>query len=63
MLRVDRRINADRTAFEAQKQQLRAQVTDGLRQQRVEEYLANLRRSANIVDRRKEVFARGRGES
>ena len=62
VLRVDRRINADRAAFEAQKQQQRAQLTDALRQSRVAEYLQNLRKAANVTDRRKEVLARGRGQ-
>ena len=62
VMRVDRRINADRAAFEAQKAQQRAQLTDALRQSRVAEYLQNLRKSANVSDMRKEVLARGRGE-
>ena len=63
VLRVDRRINADRAAFDAQKSQQRAQHTDALRQRRVSEFMENLRKSANVADKRREVFARGRGET
>ena len=61
VLRVDRRINADRAAFEAQKDEQRAQLTQALRQRAFSEFLENLRRSAKIDDRRREVLARGRG--
>ncbi len=55
--RVDKRIPASRTAFEAQKEGLRQQELQQLRQQRVREFLANLRSVANIKDRRKQVEA------
>ena len=60
VLRVERRVNADRTAFEAQKQFQRTQVLSGLRQQRVRDYLANLRERADIEDNRKEINAAAR---
>jgi hypothetical protein len=60
VLRVERRANADRTAFEAQKQFQRTQVLSGLRQQRVRDYLANLRERADIEDNRKEINAAAR---
>jgi peptidyl-prolyl cis-trans isomerase D len=63
VLRVDRRLNADRAEFEAQKDMLRAQYTQGLRQQAFTQFLENLRRSARIDDRRREVLARGRGNA
>lgn len=58
--RVDNRIPASRTAFEAQKQTLRAQELQQLRQQRVRDFLANLRAVAKIDDRRKQVEASSR---
>jgi peptidyl-prolyl cis-trans isomerase D len=58
--RVDNRIAASRTAFEAQKQTLRAQELQQLRQQRVRDFLTNLREVAKIDDRRKQVEASSR---
>jgi peptidyl-prolyl cis-trans isomerase D len=63
VIRVDRRVNADRAAFEAQKQVQRQQLLGGLRQQRVREYLENLRQSADIEDNRKEINAAARREA
>ncbi|HVE79278.1 MAG TPA: peptidyl-prolyl cis-trans isomerase [Gemmatimonadaceae bacterium] len=57
VLRVDRRANADRAAWEAQKAQQRQQVIQQYREQRVREFLANLRKEADIEDRRKEIVA------
>jgi peptidyl-prolyl cis-trans isomerase D len=57
LLRVDRRVAADKGRWLAQKEQQRAQVTQALRQTRVRDYLADLRESAKIDDRRKEVLA------
>src|SRR5690606_8023545 len=42
VLRVNRRIAADRAAFDAEKDQLRNSLTQQLRQQRVQEFLAAL---------------------
>jgi peptidyl-prolyl cis-trans isomerase D len=61
VLRVDKRVNADRAAFDAQKQQQRQQLTDLLRRRRYQDFLEGLRRQANVKDMRKEVLARGRG--
>ena len=55
--RADNRIPASRAAFEAQKDALRAQSLQQLRQQRVKEFLANLRAVAKIDDKRKQVEA------
>lgn len=60
VIRVEQRVNADRTAFEAQKQQQRSQVLTTLRQQRVRDYIANLRKEADIEDNRKEINAAAR---
>ena len=60
VIRVDRRVNADRTAFEAQKQTQRTQLTESLRQQRVRTFLENLRKDADIEDNRAEINAAAR---
>ena len=53
--RVDRRVPANRAAFDAQKEALRQQELQQARRQRVTEYLANLRAVAKIDDKRKKV--------
>lgn len=58
--RVDSRTPASRPAFEAQKDQLRGQAVQQLRQQRVREFLNNLRAVAKIDDRRKQVESSAR---
>ena len=60
VLRVDARKPADRVAFEAKKNELRAQRLQQLKQQRLQAYFADLRKSAKIDDRRKEINARAR---
>jgi peptidyl-prolyl cis-trans isomerase D len=47
---------ADRTLFEAIKEQLRAQTVQLIQQQRLDEWLASLRTATRVVDRRQEVF-------
>jgi peptidyl-prolyl cis-trans isomerase D len=56
VIRVDRRATADRSAFEAQKEQQRTSMLERLRQARVQQFMANLRQSATIVDNRKEIM-------
>jgi len=58
--RVDNRVPASRAAFEAQKEAMRPQELQQLRQQRVREFLANLRTVAKIDDMRKQVEASAR---
>jgi peptidyl-prolyl cis-trans isomerase D len=58
--RVDNRIPASRAAFEAQKDVLRQQALQQLRQQRVRDFLANLKAVAKIDDKRKQVEASSR---
>ena len=55
VLRVDRRVKADRAAWEAQRQQQRERLTQALQQQRVQQFVASLREEAEIEDRRKEI--------
>jgi len=61
VLRVDRRVNADSTAWAAQKKTQRESIMQQLRQQRVQQFLASLRQNAEIVDKRKEIQALTRG--
>jgi peptidyl-prolyl cis-trans isomerase D len=53
--RVDRRVPADSAVWLAQKAQQKAQVLQGLRQQRVRDFLANIREAAKIKDHRKKI--------
>jgi peptidyl-prolyl cis-trans isomerase D len=55
VIRVDRRVAADRAAFDKQKEQQRSQVLRGMREQMVRDYLEGLRKSASIVDSRKKI--------
>ncbi|MGH7636373.1 MAG: peptidyl-prolyl cis-trans isomerase [Gemmatimonadaceae bacterium] len=57
VIRVDRRVNADRAAFDQQKNTLRAQRIQQLRQQRLQLFLDDLRKSAEIEDHRGEINA------
>jgi peptidyl-prolyl cis-trans isomerase D len=53
--RVNQRVMTDSLVWDKQKAVQRAQVTDQLRQQRVRDFLRNLRETAKIEDKRKEV--------
>ncbi len=55
VMRVDRRVMADSATWVAQKNQQKAQVMDGLRQQKIRDFLANLRESATVKDNRKKI--------
>lgn len=61
--RVDKRFPASRAAFDSQRTVLRQQSLNALRQQRVKEFLANLRAVAKIDDKRKSVEASARRTS
>jgi peptidyl-prolyl cis-trans isomerase D len=63
VLRIDARKPADKAAFEAKKKEIRAQRLQQLKQQRLQAYYADLRKSAKIDDRRKEIAARARRQS
>lgn len=58
--RVDKRFPASRAEFDKQKAGLRQQAMSQLRQQRVQQFLGNLRAVAKIDDRRKQVEASAR---
>jgi parvulin-like peptidyl-prolyl isomerase len=55
--RVDNRIPANRAEFEKQKEALRSQALQTFRQQKVRDFLTNLKSVAKIDDRRKQVEA------
>lgn len=63
VLRVDRRVAADKGAWQAQKAQQRAALTPELRQERVREFLTGLREGAKIEDHRPEIEAAARRQS
>ncbi len=58
--RVDRRVVQSKADWEKVKAAQRVQVTQQLRQQRVRDFLQNLRDNAKITDRRKEILAANR---
>jgi peptidyl-prolyl cis-trans isomerase D len=57
VIRVDARVNADRAAWEAQKDQQRQQLLLRLRRQRIQDFVTALRKEADVNDRRHEVQA------
>jgi peptidyl-prolyl cis-trans isomerase D len=57
VLRVDKRVTADSTAWAAQQEAQKTIRLQQLRQQRVQMFLQDLRKSANVDDRRKEINA------
>ncbi|HEX5521613.1 MAG TPA: hypothetical protein VFX29_07935, partial [Longimicrobiaceae bacterium] len=58
LIRPTARTEADRAAWEAQKEQQRMIATAQLQQQLVGQWLESLREKAKIVDRRSEVLTR-----
>ncbi|MDQ8166423.1 MAG: peptidyl-prolyl cis-trans isomerase [Gemmatimonadota bacterium] len=57
VLRVDSRTEAARPAFEAEKATQRQQLLQSIRQQRVDEFLVNLRESVKVADKRTTVLS------
>ena len=57
VIRVDRRTNASRTVFETQRQAMRQARVQQLKQQRLQLFLLDLRRSAKIEDHRRDIMA------
>jgi peptidyl-prolyl cis-trans isomerase D len=60
VLRVDKRTESDRAAFEKQKKEQRDQMIQRVRQQRVQQYLAALHDAAKIQDNRRIIKANAR---
>jgi peptidyl-prolyl cis-trans isomerase D len=60
VLRTDRRVNADRTKWEAQKAAQRQRQLQELRQQVVQQFMLDLRKSAKLEDHRARINAAAR---
>jgi peptidyl-prolyl cis-trans isomerase D len=60
VIRVDRRVPADRTAWLAQRDQQREQILRRLEEDRWRQYIGALRDAAKVVDNRKKVLAASR---
>jgi len=60
VLRVDKRVVADSTAWAAQKDAQKTARLQQLRQQRIQMYLQDLRKAAKVDDRRKSINAAAR---
>jgi peptidyl-prolyl cis-trans isomerase D len=63
VIRVDRRVEARREAFEAQKEVQRSNALAVLQQSRVRDFMDGLREQANIRDRRKALNAAARAQA
>ena len=62
VIRVDKRVAADRAAWEKQKQTQREQMMQALRQQRVRDFMIGLRQNAKVEDHRNEIDQRQRAQ-
>ena len=60
VIKVERRVNADRGQFDKQAEQMGRQRLQQLRQQRLQLFHADLRKAAKIVDHRKDINAAAR---
>jgi peptidyl-prolyl cis-trans isomerase D len=56
VIRVDRRVTADRAAWEQQREVQRSGTVQQLREQRVQQFMTNLRQAATIRDYRRETL-------
>ncbi len=63
VMRIDKRTTADSAAWDKQKDIQRQVRTDAVRNQRIQLFLEDLRGSAKVVDKRKEVNAAQRRQS
>lgn len=63
VIRVDKRVASDSAEFVKQKDQQRAQVLRGMREQMVRDYLEGLRKGASIIDNRKKLNSAARRQS
>ena len=63
VVRVDRRVEAARDAFEAQKANQRSNAMRVLQEARIREFMEGLREGAEIKDRRKQLNAAARAQS
>lgn len=63
VLRVDRRVDANREAFEAQKVVQRVNAIRALQESRLREFMEGLRENAEIRDRRRQLNAAARAQA
>ena len=63
VLRVDRRVDANKAAWEAQKDQQRREATSAMQQLRVRTFLNEMRKGAKVEDHRKEINAAARQQA
>ena len=63
VMRADRRSNADRKTWEAQRTTQRQRQLQELRQQIVQQFMQDLRRSAKVEDHRTDINARARRQA
>ena len=63
VMRVDARKPAERAPFEAQKNDLRARRLQQMRQQRLQMFMDDLRKSAKLTDKRKDINAQIRRQA
>jgi hypothetical protein len=63
VLRTDARKPSDKNSFDAQKKELRARRVQQLRQARLQMYLDDLKKTASITDKRKDLNAQLRRQS
>lgn len=63
VLRVDKRVTADSVAWLAQRDQQRRDAISAIQQLRVRTFLSEIRKSANVEDRRKELNASARAQA
>jgi peptidyl-prolyl cis-trans isomerase D len=63
VLRVDRRLNADRAKWEAQRTAQRQRQLQELRQQVVQQFMQDLRKSAKVEDHRSRINAAARRDA
>jgi peptidyl-prolyl cis-trans isomerase D len=55
VLRVDKKVSADKAKFDAQKAQQRQQAMNAMRDSRVQSFLSSLRKAAKLDDNRKKI--------
>jgi parvulin-like peptidyl-prolyl isomerase len=63
VIRTNRRVNADRKAWEAQKAAQRQRQLQELRQQVVQQFMQDLRKSAKVEDHRERINALARRDA
>jgi peptidyl-prolyl cis-trans isomerase D len=63
VIRVDRRVEADKATWEKQKGEQRKQALNSLREARVRNYLDGIRKTASVKDKRKELNAAAREQA